>query len=261
MNTIQKAASSSSYRVTPISARDAEMQSLMKQRSLLNDKIVEVKSNQELNSKIKTERIKTLTTELQTIDAQIAQKQLEMQEKRKSDSSAMQSATSPSNPANHTNASSTSEPSLDHIATVSTLYNNIGKLSNVRSKLHSETVTIESEIKLDRLHLDGDSGDSGKASMRENAERTVIKKKAEQAAAIQAKVAAVDEKMGNEIKKVNQALQSKDSKPETDRLPDDQLQRSDQANQVVGFDRAVQTSNDDQQVESVTLHKAIDVRI
>lgn len=239
MNTIQRAPSSNTYRMMPNSTRDTEIQSLMKQKSLLNEKIAEVKSNQELDNKIKTERLKSLTTELQMIDAQITQKQLEQEEKRKSDSASNQ----PTSNQTKTGTSMTTDPSIDHLLTAHTLYNNLGKVTSVRSKLNREATTIHSEVKQDRLkHEDDGAGDPGKASMRENAERTVIKKKNEQGAAVQAKIFAVDEKIGSSINEINQAVKGNEGNPTTDELINDKPQ-------------------DRQQDALRSTHQAIDVRL
>lgn len=252
MNTIQRASSSSyQMQMKPLPSRDTEMRSLMRQRSLINEQIAEVKSNQELDNKVKTERIKALTTELQLIDAQIAQKRAEQQEERKPDSTSSQpSSSQPSS--SHTNAESNLNSPVDHILAVHTLYNNIGKstkLTSVRSNLKNEAVTIQSEIKQDRLHLEGMP-----AAMRENAELTVIKKKTEQEAAVQAKAATVDQKIGSAMREINQAVQDTASQPAADEPSDDQWVQSAQ-------ETSVKTSQASQQKELGSTYRAIDVRI
>ncbi|OBY80072.1 hypothetical protein BBG47_07995 [Paenibacillus sp. KS1] len=159
----------------------------MKQKNLLNEKIAEVKSKLE-------------------------------QEERKSDSASNQ----PTSNQTKTGTSMTTDPSIDHLLTAHTLYNNLGKITSVRSKLNREAATIHSEVKQDRLkHEDDGAGDSGKASMHENAERTVIKKKNEQGAAVQAKISAVDEKIGSSIDEINQAVKGNEGNPTTEELIND----------------------------------------
>lgn len=75
---------------TIASPRGKEIQSLLSQKSKLNEEISAVKADKDLDTKMKAERVQSLRTSIQNIDAQIAElKAQEMQEKveRKSYSS------------------------------------------------------------------------------------------------------------------------------------------------------------------------------
>ncbi|XOK58698.1 hypothetical protein ACJ7K1_19175 [Paenibacillus elgii] len=56
---------------------------MLKQKGRIEEEQAKVKASQELDSKIKAERLKSLTTEQQTIEAQIAQIRMEQAQNRK----------------------------------------------------------------------------------------------------------------------------------------------------------------------------------
>ncbi|UHA71891.1 FlxA-like family protein [Paenibacillus sp. 481] len=219
MTYISKASSraaSPSFTAGRTTAADREIQALMKQKSNITEKIAEIKTNEELNVKVKEERVKSLTTDLQLIESQIAQKMTEKNEKLKNDASSNRS-----NPnSNTTNNSSNGTMDVAATATMNrlieanTIYDRLGKLSNVRNKLDVEVKDLNREVKMNRKHL-GDEGLTesafGRNEMRQNAELTVNKKKLEQAIGIEGRIAKLDGKMKEEMKAISEVTENKEA--------------------------------------------------
>jgi hypothetical protein len=65
MNSISPAAKSSFTPGSQVSNRDKEIQGLMQQKVRLNEEVQAVKSNDELDTKIKAERVKSITSFIQ----------------------------------------------------------------------------------------------------------------------------------------------------------------------------------------------------
>ena len=83
MNSISSATKSSFTPGNQVSNRDKEIQGLMQQKIRLNEEMQGVKTNDELDTKTKAQRIKSLTSSISQIDSQIARlpRAEELQEK------------------------------------------------------------------------------------------------------------------------------------------------------------------------------------
>ncbi|MDK8192468.1 hypothetical protein QP794_20495 [Paenibacillus sp. UMB7766-LJ446] len=205
MNSISPAAKSSFTPGSQVSSRDKEIQGLMKQKIRLNEELQSVKSNDQLDSKIKAERVKSITSFIQQVDNQIAQiKSEELQEKNKLKQSDQpkQQQPQPSEVTDENHA-----PAMGHLIKNSQTYDQLGKLVGLRDRMHGSIQTLEGETRFDRIVLDSDSGnDMGKSMMLENAEQTVFQMKREMVQVIDSQIRKVDESIGEKLKEINQPV-------------------------------------------------------
>lgn|GEM_PF-1435487 len=172
------------------SPRDKEIQNLMKQRSRIQEELQSVKANDEMDSKTKMERVKTLTASIQEIDSQINQiRNEEMKEKSKT--------TAPEQPKKQ-------EPKSQEAALMETvtkgnvLYDQLGKLTGVRSRLEGSAKALENEVSNDRKNLEFSPNmgeDEGVSMMLENAEHTVFQMKQEMVADLEHQMDITDEQI------------------------------------------------------------------
>ncbi|WDQ31803.1 FlxA-like family protein [Paenibacillus marchantiae] len=200
MNSISPASKSSFTPGSQVSSRDKEIQGLMQQKVRLNEEVQAVKSNDELDTKTKAARIKSLTSSITQIDTQIAQiKAEEMEEKNKLK---QPEKTKEQQPQRNDEAQ---PPSMDHLIKHSQTYDQLGKLVGLRDRMNSSIQTIEGETKFDRLVLEINAGnDAGKSMMLENAERTVFQKKREIVQDISSQMSKVGQKIGELMKEIHQ---------------------------------------------------------
>jgi hypothetical protein len=205
MNSISPAAKSSFTPGSQVSSRDKEIQGLMKQKIRLNEELQSVKSNDQLDSKIKAERVKSITSFIQQVDNQIAQiKSEELQEKNKLKQSEQPKQQQPQlsevTDENHA-------PAMGHLIKNSQTYDQLGKLVGLRDRMHGSIQTLEGETRFDRIVLDSDSGnDMGKSMMLENAEQTVFQMKRDMVQEIDSQIRKVDESIGEKLKEINQPV-------------------------------------------------------
>jgi len=211
MNSISSATKSSFITGKQVSSRDKEIQSLMKQKARLNEDLQAVKTNDQLDSKIKAERVKSLTSFIQQVDNQISQIQSEeLQEKNKTNPS--EQAKQQEQPF-QTNEGSL-DPAMNHIVKHSQTYDQLGKLVGLRDRMHGNIKTLEGETRFDRIVLDSDTGnDMGKSMMLENAEQTVFKMKREMVQDINSQLSKVDQKIGDLIKEIHQPAPKEATQP------------------------------------------------
>ncbi|CAI6062256.1 hypothetical protein PAECIP112173_01835 [Paenibacillus sp. JJ-100] len=192
MNPISPTSKSTITSASLMSNRDKEIQRLMEQKVKLNDQVQAIKSNDELDTTTKAERIKNLTTSIGQLDSQIAQiKAEELEEKNKS-------RQLPEKPQQQTTKSDDqSSPSLDHLIKNSQTYNQMGKLVGMRDRMQNSIHTIEGETRFDRFVLeDTNRTDLGKSMMLENAEQTVFQNRREAVADIHSQISTVSNKIG-----------------------------------------------------------------
>lgn len=124
MNSISPASKSSFTPGSQVSSRDKEIQGLMQQKVRLNEEVQAVKSNDELDTKTKAARIKSLTSSITQIDTQIAQiKAEEMEEKNKLK---QPEKTKEQQPQRNDEAQ---PPSMDHLIKHSQTYDQLGNWS------------------------------------------------------------------------------------------------------------------------------------
>jgi hypothetical protein len=198
MNSISPAAKSSFTPGSQVSSRDKEIQGLMQQKVRLSEEVQAVKSNDELDTKTKAARIKSLTGSITQIDSQIAQiKAEEMQEKNKVKQPEQKKEQQPQR------NDETQSPSMDHLIKHSQTYDQLGKLVGLRDRMNSSIQTIEGETEFDRLVLEINAG-AGKSMMLENAERTVFQKKRELVQDISSQMSKVSQKIGDLMKEIHQ---------------------------------------------------------
>ncbi|GAS82777.1 FlxA-like family protein [Paenibacillus amylolyticus] len=203
MNSISSATKSSFTPGNQVSNRDKEIQGLLQQKIRLNEEMQGVKSNDELDTKTKAQRIKSLTSSISQIDSQIAQiKSEELQEKNKlrQPEKAQQQHPKPSD--------ETQAPSLDHLIKHSQTYDQLGKLVGLRDRMQGSIQITEGETRFDRLVLEinppGNELDLGKSMMLENAERTVFQAKREVVQDINAQLNKVNQKFGELVEEIHQ---------------------------------------------------------
>ncbi|MEO2207131.1 FlxA-like family protein [Paenibacillus pabuli] len=178
------------------SKTDKIIQDLMKQKARLSEEMQTVRSNEKLDTKTKMQRIQTLSSSIQEIDAQIAQiKAEEIQEKTRQ---------------KETDTPKTSEPqpedtvSLGSIIKNSNTYDQLGKLVGSREKMQGSINTLEGGVRFDRTLLDSNPhGDSGKSAMLENAEHTVFQMKREMVQEVKSHIRSTDMKIGELLKDIN----------------------------------------------------------
>ncbi|UPK42040.1 hypothetical protein [Paenibacillus pabuli] len=200
MNSISPTAKSSFTPGSQVSSREKEIQGLMQQKVRLNEEVQAVKSNDELDSKTKAARIKSLTSSITQIDTQIAQiKAEEMEEKNKLKQPEQTKEQQPQR------KDELQTPSMNHLIKHSQTYDQLGKLVGLRDRMNSSIQTIEGETEFDRLVLEINAGnDVGKSMMLENAERTVFQKKREVVQDISSQMSKVSQKIGDLMKEIHQ---------------------------------------------------------
>lgn len=204
-----------------MSEYDKQIQSLMKQRSQIEEEMANVKANQDMDTKVKAERIKSLTSQMQTIDAQIAQIRADQMENRKNGSS--KNAES-----RETKTDNASGSAMDQLIRADAMHGQLSKTNSVRSKMEAAANTLKSEVRLGRLQFElGEAKDSGRAEMLQNAEMTVFKKKTEQETALKSKIAGLDGKIGDTLATVQKNTQQSEG---TDTEEDDAQSKSISAN-------------------------------
>lgn len=194
MNSISPATKSSfTPPASPTSNRDKEIQGLMQQKVKLNEQMQIVKSNAELDTKTKAERIKSLTGSIAQIDSRIAQiKAEEMEEINKLQQMDQTKQQQQSKPEEQQQT-----PSMNHLIKYSLTYDQMGKLVGLRDKMQSSIHTIEGETRFDRIVLENDThSDIGKTQMLENAERTVFQKKREVVQDVESNIRKANHKLG-----------------------------------------------------------------
>ncbi|MGD0033013.1 FlxA-like family protein [Paenibacillus illinoisensis] len=175
---------------------DKIIQDLMKQKARLSEEMQTVRSNEKLDTKTKMQRIQTLTSSIQEIDAQIAQiKAEEIQEKTRQKE-------------NEKPKSSDSQPedtiSLGSVIKNSNTYDQLGKLVGSREKMQGSINTLEGGVRFDRTLLDSNPhADNGKSVMLENAEHTVFQMKREMVQEVKSHIRSTDKKIGELLKDIN----------------------------------------------------------
>ncbi|WFR60327.1 FlxA-like family protein [Paenibacillus amylolyticus] len=197
MNSISSATKSSFTPGNQVSNRDKEIQALMQQKIRLNEEMQGVKTNDELDTKTKAQRIKSLTSSISQIDSQIAQikaEDLEEKNKLRQPEKTQQQQTKLTD--------ETQAPSLDHLIKHSQTYDQLGKLVGLRDRMQSSIQTTEGETRFDRLVLEINAEkDIGKSMMMENAERTVFQAKREVVQDINTQLSKVNQKIGDLVKR------------------------------------------------------------
>ncbi|MBT2283716.1 FlxA-like family protein [Paenibacillus polymyxa] len=203
MNSISSATKSSFTPGNIVSSRDKEIQGLMQQKIRLNEEMQGVKTNDELDTKTKAQRIKSLTSSISQIDSQIAQiKAEELQEKNKLRQPEKSQQQQPKS------TDETQAPSLDHLIKHSQTYDQLGKLVGLRDRMQGSIQTTEGETRFDRLVLEinppTNDLDLGKSMMLENSERTVFQAKREVVQDINSQLSKVNQKIGDLVKEIHQ---------------------------------------------------------
>ncbi|MGF9699057.1 FlxA-like family protein [Paenibacillus sp. MABNR03] len=200
------------------SKTDKIIQDLMKQKARLSEEMQTVRSNEKLDTKTKMQRIQTLSSSIQEIDAQIAQiKAEEIQEKTRQ---------------KETDQPKSSEPqpedtvSLGSVIKNSNTYDQLGKLVGSREKMQGSINTLEGGVRFDRTLLDSNPHqDSGKSAMLENAEHTVFQMKREMVQEIKSHIRSTDKKIGELLKDINDTAPRNDQTAEKSRTEVDKVEK------------------------------------
>ncbi|NUU75822.1 FlxA-like family protein [Paenibacillus xylanilyticus] len=200
------------------SKTDKIIQDLMKQKARLSEEMQTVRSNEKLDTKTKMQRIQTLSSSIQEIDAQIAQiKAEEIQEKTRQ---------------KETDQPKSSEPqpedtvSLGSVIKNSNTYDQLGKLVGSREKMQGSINTLEGGVRFDRTLLDSNPHqDSGKSAMLENAEHTVFQIKREMVQEIKSHIRSTDKKIGELLKDINDTAPRNDQTAEKSRTEVDKVEK------------------------------------
>ncbi|MBT2290699.1 FlxA-like family protein [Paenibacillus albidus] len=189
-------------------SREKEIQSLMQQKSRISEEIQSVRTNDKLDSKLKMERVQSLTASMQEIDAQIAQiRAEEMQEKANRIGSGK--------PDNKAPSPDRESAPLQAVLKNSITYDHLGKMIGLKDRMEGSIKTVEGEARFDRTLLtSGSSNDPGKSMMLENAEHTTLQKKREQVQDIKSKLRNVDKQIGELVEDI-QDIPKEESKPQT----------------------------------------------
>lgn len=211
--------SSSSQSTPPVKSRtsivspiDREIEQLMKQKGIINEKIASIRSDEKLDSKQKDERIKLLNMDLQLLESQIMQKRMEKAENNKSDKNASSQKESSSKKSEADINQEISGPSMEKLLQASNLHEQLTKMASVRRSLKVEADDLRLEVKKNRaiLETDNEAGDEGKSEMRKNLEITVNKSKNEQALDIDKKIYELDRKISEKIEDTIEGIQNDD---------------------------------------------------
>ncbi|WP_305022333.1 FlxA-like family protein [Paenibacillus lacisoli] len=194
--------SRSSTSITPpaMTDTDKEIRNLMQQKSKIMEQIQDVKANDKLDTKTKSARIKTLTENMQQIDAEILQKKAEEQEEKNKNkqqsSTAEQESSRPSE--------LTDPVSSQQLLTNGLQYNQLGKLVGMRNQANHTIQTIEGELQNGRLLYENTADpDGAKSVMLANAERTVFQKKRESIQDVKVTVHRIEGKMNDILQDIH----------------------------------------------------------
>lgn len=198
-------------RTNIMSPIDREIEQLINQKGIINEKIASIKSDEKLDSKQKDERIKLLTTDMQLLETQIMQKRMEKTEENKNNNSASSQKENSSNKIEmDTGKQDVSGISMEKFLQASNLHDQLTKMASVRRSLKVETDTLRHEVRKGRALLGGENepGDSGKSEMRKNLELTVNKSKTDEALNIEKKITELDRKMSEKIEAAKEEIQN-----------------------------------------------------
>lgn len=191
-------------KLTPKAAKDKEMQELYKQRIKIQDEINRVNNNKEMDSKLKMERVKTLTSSIQQIDSRISEIKMENMKKSSPEKSSSDTKANPSKPEH--------DPQLAVIIEKSTSYSQLNQSVGLRAKMDGEIKILEGGVRFDRTLLESSpSNDNGKAMMLQNAEDTVFKMKREMVQDIHAQRNVVDQRIKELVSEINDIEESSEA--------------------------------------------------
>lgn len=211
-------------RVNTLSLIDREIEQLINQKGIINEKVASVRSDEKMNSKQKDERIKLLTMDMQLLESQIMQKRMEKTEASKPDKSdSSQKGDSSKKIEMDTSKQDMSGISMEKILQANNLHGQLSKMASVRRSLNVEADTLRHEVRKDRVILDDDNedpNDPGKSEMRKNLELTVNKSKIEQALDIDKKIAELDREISEKIESTQDSIQNDDKRVVTKEVED-----------------------------------------
>lgn len=256
-------------RANTISPIDREIEQLINQKGIINEKIASVRSNEKMNSKQKDERIKILTMDMQLLESQIMQKRMEKAEASKIDKSdSSQKDDSSKKIEMDTSKQDTAGISMEKILQANNLHDQLSKMASVRRSLKVEADDLRHEVRKGRVILEDDNEDPtdvGKSEMRKNLELTVNKSKTEQALDIDKKIAELDRKISEKIESTQDSIQNDDKKVVTEEVEDqtdlfvsDEPLNADNTNKL-NQDNDKNKSNDKQAQKN--LQPIIDIRV
>ncbi|MFC4303405.1 FlxA-like family protein [Cohnella boryungensis] len=195
------------------SPRDSEIQQLNKQKAKWQEELQKVNSNAELDSKIKAERVRSITSNIQQIEMRISEIRAE-EIKQKTEEA------QPSTP-----APQETKPELDpHLVAViekSVSYDQLSKMVSQKTDMKGSITRLEGEVRMDRAMLEHNPhNDSGKSLMLENAENTTFKMKREMAQELQGHIHSTNQKIGELISSINETNEAVEPAKQEDKSTD-----------------------------------------
>lgn len=189
-----------------LSAQDNQIKQLYKQRAKLQEELHSVNANTEMDSKLKMERVKTLTYNIQQLDTQISELKTEKFKPKTSETKSAEPEAAPSK--------SELDPHLVAIIEKSASYDQLSNMVRQRKGMESSIRKLENEVLSDRKMMESDpnsSDDIGKTLMLENAENTVYKNKSEASQEIRSQIQSMDKKIGELVTDINETNRSEES--------------------------------------------------
>ncbi len=185
-----------SNKITSSPAQDKEIQQLNKQRARMQEELASVNSNKDMDSKLKMERIKSLTSGMQQIDSRISEIKMENLKKSAPETRSPEPTSPP--------AKTARDPHLAAIIEKSSSLTELNKSVGLRAKMGGEIKTLEGGVRSDRTMLEaGRSDDGGRSAMLQNAEETVYKMKREMVQEIHSQINVVDKKINELVSEIN----------------------------------------------------------
>ncbi|GKU77328.1 FlxA-like family protein [Paenibacillus sp. L3-i20] len=189
--------------MTSYSVQDKKIQQLNKELARMQEELGNVNNNQDLDPKLKMERVKALTSSIQEIESRISESKMEDVKKKVSESQSTDSRPSRSK--------SEHDPDLAIIVEKSASLSQLNKMAGQRTKTEGEIKTLEGGVRLDRTNLEsGSSNDSGRSEMLQNAENTVFKLKREMVQEKQDQLKVTDQKMSELVSSINEPVEGGD---------------------------------------------------
>ncbi|MEW9097105.1 MAG: FlxA-like family protein [Clostridiaceae bacterium] len=189
---------------------DNEIKSLEKEKMKIQEQIQRI-NGEKIDDKTKSEMIKPLKEQIENINTLIQQKQMEKIQGNKRENKSPENNSSKNNSID----SDTYTPGMDNLIKVSTSYNEMKSINEIKTKLdgNSRILKKEAELDRDRGNIKIAEGKEKKASEFENRSNNISSKIGEMAEEINAEVTKNVE--GNNKDKDNPSLVEDNKSNET----------------------------------------------
>ncbi|WP_181438535.1 FlxA-like family protein [Paenibacillus sambharensis] len=209
MNPISSRGPAPSPSVRAANPYDSQIRELTQQVTRLQEQVQKLDLDKEMDAKVRRERVAALREQMQSLEAQVNQLKIE---KMKDKVDAKREGTAQTGQTEMYERSPEAEQAETLMKTTG-LYETIKTLHSTKGQMEREVRNLNNEVRLGRLQLEVGSGDEeSKAVLRENAERTVFKRKLSESSEIKARIAKLDERTSEEYAKLhNQSNQPADA--------------------------------------------------